>query len=252
MPPFEPVIHDRENSEDPEHYQGPIERCNIYWASIRPKTPEKRMRRIGQTGDIDGHTPSTQAPPGARKQLRMADPTQEYAADRGHVGEHKGNKVEGDDSVEGDVGADVDERKQAGADAGEDNGADGELPFGVHVGKKLAERQAVVAGKRPCLTRRGDVERDGTGKDHDQSDDGKNIRAGKGGGIVKDPEDWIARRVSQGGVQVRDAEQVGDEHDNAESAIENIAPEHGPWYRNPSVFNLFGDMSRRVGACGHC
>ena len=206
------------------------------------------MGRVGQSTDVDGHTPPTQAPPGARQELRVADPTQKHAPNRGHVGEHEGNEVEGDDGIEGDVGANVDERKQAGADAGEDNGPDRQLPFGVHVGEKLAEGQTVVAGKGPGLPRSGNVVRDGTGKDHEQRNDAEHVDTGKGGGVLVDPEDRIARRVVQGGVHVGDAKQVGGEHDDAEDAVKDIAPEHGPGYRDSRVSNFFGDMSRRVGA----
>lgn len=39
----------------------------------------------------------------------MTDPPHQNTPDGGEVGEHKGDEIEGDDGIEGDVGADVDE-----------------------------------------------------------------------------------------------------------------------------------------------
>lgn len=167
MPPFEPVIHDRENSEEPEHYQGLIERCNIHWASIRPKTPEKRMRWVSQISDIDEHSSSTQTSLGVRQQLQMVNSTQEHTADWDHVNEHKRSEVEGDDSVESDVEADVDECKQADADTRKDNDVNEKLSFEVHVSEELAEWQTVIADKWSGLMQCKDVERDSINKEHD-------------------------------------------------------------------------------------
>lgn len=45
-----------------------------------------------------------------------------HAADGDGVGRHEGHELQADYGVEGDGGAEVDEREEAGASASEDNG----------------------------------------------------------------------------------------------------------------------------------
>lgn len=108
------------------------------------------------------------------------------------------------------------------------------------MGEELAEREPVVSGKRPGLPRSGYVKGDGAGEDHEEGDEAEDVGAGEGGGVVEDPEDGVAGGVVQGGVEVGDAEEVGGEHDDAEGAVEDIAPEHGAGDCEGGVSDFFG------------
>lgn len=95
----------------------------------------------------------------------MTETTPEDAADRGEIGEHEGDDVEGDDSVESDAGTDVDEGEESRESAREADGIDGELAVGVDVRDPFAEREPAIASKGPGLPRRGDVKGDGAGEE---------------------------------------------------------------------------------------
>jgi hypothetical protein len=61
----------------------------------------------------------------------MRDAPVEHAGDGGGVGKYQRNELEGDDGVEGDGGADVDQCEQTRDDAGEGDGVGGYVSTGV-------------------------------------------------------------------------------------------------------------------------
>lgn len=53
-------------------------------------------------------------------------------------------------------------------------------------------------------------------------------------------EKRVCRGVVQGRVEIRDAEEVGDENNKAESAVDHIAPDYRARHIESCVFDFFG------------
>ena len=115
----------------------------------------------------------------------------------------------------------------------------------MHAADPLREGQAVVARERERLPAGGRVEGD-VGRDGEQQDDhGQDVDAPNRHGIAEDVQEGEAGRVAQGVFDRGEAEEVGDDEEEAEKAVQHKGPHHSLGHIHASVFHLF----RHVGGC---
>ena len=77
----------------------------------------------------------------------MCEAAIEHAGDGRHVCHHEGDEVEGNDGVECDVRAEVDEGQDEGEEAGEGYGVGRDFERGVDACDPVGEGEAAVAGE---------------------------------------------------------------------------------------------------------
>ena len=177
----------------------------------RPEGPEERKQRIRQPYHIDPNPIPTQTPATGEQQLRGAKTPVENAADGHDVREHQRHELEGDDSIERNGGADVDEREERGDDARESDGIDGDRLRGMDSRDPVREREAIVTGKGEGLPGGRDVKGDVACDDDDEDEDGKAIDAAGGHDGLEDVDEGEGGGLGEGGVDGVDGEEVGDE-----------------------------------------
>lgn len=244
-------INGADGHDADEHDDTPVEAQNIGRRSLRPEAPEEGKGRVEEGEGVDGDAPPAERPAAVWQELRVVDAAVEDAADGRHVGDHEGDEVERDDGVEGGVGADVDEGEQDGEHAGHGDRVDGDLELGVHGGDPVAVGEAVVAGKGPRLARRRQVVGEGAGVDEDDDNGREHVEGGRAEGLREDVHVGVARSVVgvvDGALDVDDAEEVGDEEDEAERAVQHVRPHHCLWHGAAGVLDLLRHVRCGVGA----
>ena len=116
--PLHPV-HDQAQQRDAhKDHHAPIERLQIHRRRIGPKRPEEDEQHVRQADEVDRDPEAAQAPASRGQELRVVEATVENAADGREVCKHEGDDLQGDDGVEGDGGAKVDEGEEGGDQAG--------------------------------------------------------------------------------------------------------------------------------------
>ena len=250
LPPLHDVHDSSQEHDTDKDDDAPVERRDVHRGSIRPQRPEEGKNHVTDPGDVGGDTPAAEAPACRRQEFWLEDPAVEDAADGDGVGRHERGDLEGDDGVEGDGGADVDEREQIRDDAGERDGVGGDVESRVHVADTAREGQALVAGKGEGLERGGGVEGDVARNHQNEDHDGEGVDAAGGDGLLEDVDEGEAGGVVDGVFDRGEAEEVGDEEDEGDEAVQDVGPEHGFGDVAPGVFDFFRHMRRRVGADG--
>lgn len=204
--PLHPVHCQTQRRNAHEYHHAPIERRQLHWRRVGPEGPEENEQGVRQADDVNRDTEAAQAPASRGQELRVVEAAVEDAADGREIREHQGDDLKGDDGVEGDGGAKVDEGEESGDQAGEGDGVGGDLLHRVHVGDPLGEREAFVAGKGEGLTGGRGVERDVTRDDEDQEEDCEGVDAARGHRVTEDVEEGIGGGIGDGVVDGLDAE----------------------------------------------
>lgn len=65
--------------------------------------------------------------------------------------------------------------------------------------------------------------------------------------IVEDLDEWVSGRCFQNRLNITDHHAKCDEHDEAQSAVDNGCPNHGPWQRAGGIAQLLGHVGCGVG-----
>lgn len=87
------------------------------------------------------------------------------------------------------------------------------MKTGMDVCDPGAEREAAVARESPGLAGSGDVKGNGAGENEEKEKATKCIEAGLGYSVAEDVEEGISRRVVEGVVDGRNAEEKSDKED---------------------------------------
>jgi len=172
MSPFHKVRNDSRNHDADEDDDTPVERRGVHGRAVGPQRPEEGKDGVADPEDVHRHPPAAEAPACRGQELWLEKAAVEDTADRDGVGGHERGDLEGDDGVEGDRGADVDEREEAGEGAGKRDGVCGDVHGRVHLADPPGKGQTVVTGKGEGLAGGGGVEGDVRRNDQDQDHDG--------------------------------------------------------------------------------
>ena len=227
-----PIIRHRGHNDARKHHNRPI---HIRQRRVRRDGEEAKHKRRDQKPErdiIDQSAPFAQAP-ATRQEGLVAETLEAHAADGDDVGEEQGGVGEGDDGVEGDVGAEIEGRDGEGDGEDDDQRVDGEVPPGPDVFDVGREGEALVAGERPDLAAGGGdagycadhAEDDEHGCHDDGSRDGV-------GGLVEDLDDGYAglgvfREPEHVFLPVgAEAEAECYKHDEAEYGVAEGCPHH--------------------------
>jgi len=248
LPAFRKVRDGGQDHDGDEDDDAPVEGGGVHRGPVGPQGPEKGKGDIDDAEHVDRHAPAAQAPAGRGQELGLEEAAVEDAADGDGVGGHERGDLQGDDGVEGDGGADVDEGEQTGEEAGEGDGVGGDVQPRVDAADPAGEREALVAREGEGLARRGRVEGDVAGDDEDEDHDGQRVDAAGRDGLLEDVDEGEAGRVADGVGDGRQAEEEGQQQDEAEDAVEHVGPEHGVGHVAPRVLDFFRHVRRRVGA----
>jgi len=115
-------VHDQRNEErTQEQHDSPVEVLQRNRDRIWPERPEEDECDVDDADAVDWYTPAAETPACFWDQFRVSHTAVENAAYGDAVGKHDGYHLHGDDGVECGVGADVDQREEAGDCAGEDD-----------------------------------------------------------------------------------------------------------------------------------
>ena len=68
--------------------------------------------------------------------------------------------------------------------------------------------------------------------------------------MLEDVDEGEAGRVVDGVLDGGEAEEVGDQEDEGDEAVQDVGPEHGVGHVSAGVLDFFGHVGRRVGADG--
>ncbi len=101
--------------------------------AVWPKTPEEGPDGVEEGGDVDREAPSAQRPARVGQWL-VTQAFESHAADGDDVRCHEGDGTEGEEGVEGDGAADVDQGHDDGEAAGEHDAVYGDVPGVVDLG----------------------------------------------------------------------------------------------------------------------
>ena len=121
------VITRREYDDGAKDDNTPVHGGRLNGRRQREEAEHEDRRKEAQRCDVDGHAKFTERPAAVGERF-TANAFDEDAADCDAVGGDEGGDGEGDDCLEGDGGADVDEREEDGHDEGDDNGVEGDVP----------------------------------------------------------------------------------------------------------------------------
>ena len=109
------------------------------------------------------------------------------------------------------------------------------------------EGQAVVARERKRLPAgrcvEGDIGRDG----EEQDDHGQGVDAPNRHGVAEDVQKGEAGGVVQGVFDRGEAEEVCDDEEEAEQAVQHEGPHHSFGHIHACVFHLFGHVGGCIG-----
>ncbi len=119
--------HKRKDNHRPIHPLGPRRR------RLGEKRQHETERQKRQRDIIDQSAPPAQRP-AAREQLLAAETLEADGADGEDVGEEEGGVGEGDDGVEGDVGAEVEGGDEEGDEQDDEEGVDGDVAGWMDLG----------------------------------------------------------------------------------------------------------------------
>ena len=148
----EPIIRHRGYDHAREHDNGPVHIRQRGSGRDGEEAEHEADDQKAEGDVVDQRAPFAQTPASGQEGL-VAEALETHAADGGDVGEEERGVGEGDDGVEGDVGAEVEGRDGERDAEDDDQCVDGEVPPRPHVFDVAAEGEALVAGESPDLAR---------------------------------------------------------------------------------------------------
>lgn len=173
----------------------------------------------------------------------MSDASIQNARNGNRVRGHQSDHLDRDDGVEGRGGPNVDERKEHGDDAGQDNGVLWDLALGIDVPDPSRKGKALVSRESKGLTSGGGIERNVRRNDKNEDNDCERIDSGGRNGRFEDVKKRELGRIVQCLIDVIDGEQIADEKDDGHDAIADITPEERNGHVATCVPHLFGHVS---------
>lgn len=213
-------VHDDADDENAhEEDDAPVEGLGVDGGGVGPEGPEESEDGVEDGEGVEGYAVAAQGPAGRRQGEGVAYAPPQDAGDADRVAEHEGADLQGDDGVEGRRAADVDEREQAGDDAGQGHRVQGDVEPPVYPADVPAEGETAVTGEREGLSGRAGVEGDVGGDDEDEDEDGQSVDTAGRDGLTEGPNERVVGRVVEGGVHIGQCEQVGQQDDKAEYAV---------------------------------
>ena len=112
---------------------GPVEVDRGDLHAVWPKTPEERPNRVDEGGYVDREAPPAQRPARIGQWL-VTQAFEGHTADGDDVGCHESDGAEGEEGVEGDAAANVDQGHDDGEGAGEHDAVCGDVPGFMDLG----------------------------------------------------------------------------------------------------------------------
>lgn len=237
-PPYPPIKTQTHHHHPRKNCWRPIHRHCRHRHLYGEKAENDQEARVREGKYIDGQTKTAETPTRGRKGFG-AEATGDKAGDGKDVGCEKAGVLEADDDVEGEGGAEVDEAEDDINRDGDDDAIKRHVPFRMNSRKPGGKGQPAVSGKSPHLTGFGRGAGVVAQDQQDEENDGQGGGAGGGAGAMQKYGDkgfWSGGR----GREVTDAEQGGDEHDEAHETVQRKAPDHGPGHCEGGVGDLFG------------
>lgn len=223
LPPIHHPGHHADETDDPKRGTAVvhvIRRDRPFLGEVEVYTSEEQKREPDR---VDVGAPFPQGVcAGDHPRVGVARQQAPQADEQGRrVGEVETERGDGDDGAEAFVGGEVDAVQAHLDQTAQDDAVDGHLGFLVHLGEDGTHRQAVVAGKGPQGA--GALGHQAVGADEDDDGDhgGQGGGAGRAAGaVVEDLDQGHAGGRGGGGLEVADAEEGGDEEDEARHGAE--------------------------------
>jgi len=126
------VTHCKDNKYR-EHDYGPVHICQRWVWHLGEADQHDSQRQVCDSDDVDVKTRLAKVELG-RKEWFSENTFPDHAADDDDVGSEDTETSKGDDDVEGDGGADVDQTQERGSYEGCDDGVDGDVPAWWNLG----------------------------------------------------------------------------------------------------------------------
>ena len=141
--PMSHIYNQRQNNNSSPHRRSPVGIAYRDRYADREAAKDDDEAGVEERKGVDGERKTPQTPACRRKVLAL-DALEQDTADRHHVGRHEGEQGEGDDDVEGEGGAEVDETEDCGTDGGKVHGVEGDFVFEVHLLKGCGDEQCTI------------------------------------------------------------------------------------------------------------
>ena len=171
----------------------------------------------------------------------------EQQDDGNQIAREKPRNGQRHDSIESRRTPDIDKRQQGIKQRTQRDRPQGQGGSLIDLRQKLGIRQTAVSGERPGLAGGGGEEADGGEDGHGDQDGGHGGGAGVGlGGVVEDLDEVVAGRGVEGGLQVADAEEEGDDGGEAEDAVDEDGEEHAARHDDGGVLDFFRHVGGAV------
>lgn len=190
-------------------------------------------RKLGGAGHAEARGATAVEQQGGAKQVRAV----------------KARDGERQDSVQGGVGTNVDEAEEDGDDGGDENGVEGNAGAAVDGGKGAPERNTAVASEGPEDARARGHETDVGAEGHDEDQSGHEDSSGQSvitNNLLEDTHVSEARGVGGDGLDIGNAEEEDDNHDEAGSTVDHDAEEDGAGNDDGGVLGLLGHVESSI------
>ena len=124
--PVNHIVYNRNCHNAYVHDNRPIHRRSLDRRCHREEREDIDGNQVAHGGDVDRQTPSSETPAAGREGV-SSKALDDQASDDDHVACEQADDGEGEDGVQGDVGADVDKGEEAGYQEGDEYGVQRDL-----------------------------------------------------------------------------------------------------------------------------